>query len=70
MKIDRSFIAALDCPVSGEASVEAITGLWKALSLTVTAEVSKPSNRQVFKADLNAIRDKIFIWVAPWRWAC
>jgi diguanylate cyclase (GGDEF)-like protein/PAS domain S-box-containing protein len=38
IKIDRSFIAALDGTDSGEAIIEAIIGLGKALSLTVTAE--------------------------------
>ena len=38
IKIDRSFIAALDGSSSGEAIIEAIIGLGRALSLTVTAE--------------------------------
>ncbi len=38
IKIDRSFIAAADGEGSGEAMIEAIIGLGKALSLTVTAE--------------------------------
>lgn len=38
IKIDRSFIAALDGSSSGEAIIEAIIGLGKALSLTITAE--------------------------------
>jgi EAL domain-containing protein (putative c-di-GMP-specific phosphodiesterase class I) len=38
IKIDRSFIAALDGSASGEAIIEAIIGLGKALSLTITAE--------------------------------
>lgn len=38
IKIDRSFIAAMDSSASGEAIIEAIIGLGKALSLTITAE--------------------------------
>lgn len=38
IKIDRSFIAALDDSGNGEAIIEAIVGMGKALSLTVTAE--------------------------------
>lgn len=38
IKIDRSFIAALDDSGNGEAIIEAIIGMGKALSLTVTAE--------------------------------
>ncbi|MFC6478945.1 putative bifunctional diguanylate cyclase/phosphodiesterase [Pseudomonas asuensis] len=38
IKIDRSFIAGLDTSSNGEAVIEAIIGLGRALSLTVTAE--------------------------------
>ncbi|TWI53685.1 PAS domain S-box-containing protein/diguanylate cyclase (GGDEF)-like protein [Pseudomonas duriflava] len=38
IKIDRSFISSLDDSSSGEAIIEAIVGLGRALSLTVTAE--------------------------------
>ncbi|TWI52543.1 PAS domain S-box-containing protein/diguanylate cyclase (GGDEF)-like protein [Pseudomonas duriflava] len=38
IKIDRSFIAALDGSANGEAIIEAIVGLGQALSLTITAE--------------------------------
>jgi diguanylate cyclase (GGDEF)-like protein/PAS domain S-box-containing protein len=53
IKIDRSFISVLDGTSSGEAIIEAIIGLGRALSLTITAEGVETQEQLELLARLN-----------------
>jgi len=65
IKIDRSFIAALDGSASGEAIIEAIVAMGNALTLTITAEGVETPAQLDFLTRLNCNQAQGFYMARP-----